>query len=96
MPYRIIYHPAVDQDDFPPIDARLRARIFRAIEQRLTSEPAHYGEPLREALKRYWKLRVGDYRIIYRVVEQEVWIYRIGHRKNIYNIPFRRFTWQPQ
>ena len=95
MPYRVFYHPAVDQEDFPLIDARLRTRILKAIEQRLASEPSDYGEPLRDPLKRYWKLRVGDYRIIYRFTGQEVWIYRIGHRKHVYTFSFQRLTWQP-
>ena len=96
MAYRVLYHPAVHHDDFPLIDAKLRSRILKAVEQRLTTEPAYYGEPLRDALKRYWKLRVGDYRIIYRIVGQEVWIYRIGHRKNVYSLPLVRLSWRPQ
>ncbi|MEW6096323.1 MAG: type II toxin-antitoxin system RelE/ParE family toxin, partial [bacterium] len=41
-------------------------RIRKAIEQRLATDPVKYGEPLRRSLQGYRKLRVGDYRVIYK------------------------------
>jgi len=46
--------------------------------------PHKYGEPLRKTLKGYWKLRVGDYRVVFKIVVTEVWIMGIIHRKNVY------------
>jgi mRNA interferase RelE/StbE len=31
----------------------------------LSISPHQYGDPLRKTLKRYWELRVGDYRVVY-------------------------------
>jgi len=45
----------------------MKARIKKAIEQRLLVAPYEYGMPLRKSLKRYWKLRVGDYRVVYKI-----------------------------
>jgi mRNA interferase RelE/StbE len=59
-------------------------RIQRAIENRLTVEPQKYGEPLRRTLKGYWKLRVGDYRVVFRIVKNEVWIFAVMHRRDVY------------
>ncbi len=87
MTYRILFHPDVSDRDLRLINAKLRDRIFRAIEQRLANDPAYYGEPLRHHLKGYWKLRVGDYRVIYRVVDEEIWIFKIGHRKTFTSVP---------
>ena len=95
MAYRVIYHPAVFQEDLPGIPHNLHIRIERAIQQRLTTEPTHYGESLRYRLKGYWKLRVGDYRVVYTIVGQEVWIYRIDHRKDVYVVSPQRFLWRP-
>ncbi len=95
MLHRLLYHPDVSAVDLPSVNLNLARRILRAIEHRLTAEPAYYGEPLRHRLKGYWKLRVGDYRIIYRIVGQEVWIYRIGHRREVYAISFSRLSWRP-
>lgn len=95
MAYRILYHPAVQHEDLRVINTNLHTRICRAIEQRLTTEPTYYGEPLRHRFKGYWRLRAGDYRIIYRVVGHEVWILKIGHRKDVYAAPPQRFIWRP-
>ena len=95
MPYRIVYHPEVLEKDLPRIPRNLRNRIHQAIQQRLGSEPSHYGEPLRHTLKGYWKLRVGDYRVIFQLHDRLVLVIEIGHRKDIYAAPIRRFLWRP-
>ena len=95
MPYRLVYHPAVLAKDVPSINRNLQVRIMQAVEQRLTTEPTYYGEPLRHQLKGYWKLRVGDYRIVYQVVGHEVWVLRIDHRKDVYALPPQRLSWRP-
>ena len=84
MTYRLVYHSAVPEEDLPEIPANMRARIARAIETRLTENPEQYGSPLRGTLKGYWKLRVGDYRVVYRVAEDEVRILAIRHHKKVY------------
>ena len=95
MPYRVVYHPAISTEDLPSINRDLHRRIKRAVEQRLVTDPARYGGPLRHHLKGYWKLRVGDYRVLYQIVGHEVWVYRIAHRKHVYALPTRRFSWRP-
>lgn len=84
MPFTLRYHPAVRDDDLPLIDRKSKDRIRKAIEERLQTAPHDYGEPLRKSLKGYWKLRVGDYRIVFKIVESEVWILGIRHRKSFY------------
>ncbi len=84
MTFTLRYHPAVRDEDLPLIDRRNRERIQRAIEERLKTAPHDYGEPLRKSLKGYWKLLVGDYRVVFRVIESEVWILAIRHRKSVY------------
>lgn len=90
MAYRLAYHPAVAEVDLPAIPADMRARIARAIDTRLTAAPERYGAPLRGTLKGYWKLRVGDYRVVYRVVQDEIRIYVIKHRREVYDEAARR------
>jgi mRNA interferase RelE/StbE len=85
MPYTLVYHPDVRSKDIPTINDNLQKRIARAIETRLTTDPERYGEPLRRTLQGYWKLRVGDYRVVFKVVKNEVWIYGIIHRRDVYD-----------
>ena len=49
------------------------------------------GKPLRGELKGYWSYRVGVYRIIYKIENDEIVVYvlRIQHRKEVYE-RFRR------
>lgn len=85
MPYTLKYHPDIKSVDLPRIDARMRERIRKAIESRLMTAPHEYGHPLRKSLKGYWKLRVGDYRVIFKIEEEIVYVLGIRHRKNIYD-----------
>jgi len=84
LPFELRYHPDVKSIDIPLLDAKLRTRIKNAIEKRLTTAPHLYGTPLRKTLHGYWKLRVGDYRVVFRIVDEEVWILGIIHRKKVY------------
>lgn len=84
MEFRIQYHPDVKSVDLPKIDTRTKSIIKRAIEQRLTTQPEIFGNPLRRTLKGYWKLRVGDYRIVFDISGETVRILAIIHRKDVY------------
>ena len=84
MPFELRYHPDVKSLDIPLLDVKLKTRIKNAIERRLTTAPHSYGEPLRKTLRGYWKLRVGDYRVVFKIVGEEVWILGIIHRKRVY------------
>ena len=85
MPFELRYHPDVKSNDIPLLDAKMRIRIKNAIETRLSTAPHQYGEPLRKTLHGYWKLRVGDYRVVFKIVDNEVWIFGIIHRKKVYD-----------
>lgn len=90
MPFELSYHPDVKSIDIPLLNARLHKRIRTAIEERLKTAPHQYGEPLRKTLKGYWKLRIGDYRVVYKIIKNEVWILGIIHRKKIYEMVKKR------
>lgn len=81
MPFELRYHTAVAEEDIPLI----HVRIAGAIESRLTRAPHQYGTPLRKTLRGYWKLRVGDYRVVYKIEGEEVWILGIQHRRMVYD-----------
>lgn len=85
MAYRLAYHPQVKTEDLCYIPQNIKDRIQKAIEIRLTIEPLTYGEPLRRGLYGYRKLRVGDWRVIYKVDKGLAVILKIGNRKNAYD-----------
>lgn len=49
-------------------------------------ENPRLGKPLTANLAGFWSLRVGDYRIIYEIKDEKLFVFviKIGHRKNIY------------
>jgi mRNA interferase RelE/StbE len=84
MRYSIEFAPRA-QRDFDKFDQELRVRIARELD-RLAENPFRPGT---KALKEYEgarRARVGDYRIIYRVINQRVLvlILHIGHRREVY------------
>jgi len=63
----------------------IRVRVKRAIEDKLASKPEVFGKPLRQSLIGFRSLRVGDYRVIYKIEsEDEVFVVLIAHRKDAY------------
>ena len=85
--YKIEYLDKVTKYDIPALPSNIRKRVKQAIEERLTVDPISFGKPLRYSLKGHKRLRVGDYRIVYRIESppKKVIIVAIKHRKNIYD-----------
>ncbi|PYP30416.1 MAG: type II toxin-antitoxin system RelE/ParE family toxin [Gemmatimonadetes bacterium] len=90
MTYVLRYHPKVVEDDLPVIPTNIRERLARSLKTRLTSAPERYGAPLRGSLRGYWKLRVGDYRAVFRIVGNEVRILAVLHRSRVYETAAKR------
>ena len=86
MSYEILYVGKVVKEDIPKTSGSYRERIKQAIETRLMTDPDLYGKPLRRSLKGYFKLRVGDYKIVFRIERQKVKIFAITHRRVVYEI----------
>jgi len=82
--YRIVLDDLVLERDLKPMDPCDRERILRAIRKKLTEAPGDFGSPLAGGLKGFWKLRVGAYRVIYRILEKEklVDVVLVGFRRN--------------
>lgn len=88
--FEIHYHELVLRDDIPKLPHLWRERVKHAIELKLTTQPEAYGKPLRKSLKGYRKLRVGDYRIIFRIDGSIIKILVIAHRSRVYKISDKR------
>jgi len=82
--FEIEYLDAVVEEDIPSLPKTMRERIKRAIETRLVADPIGLGKPLRYSFIGHRRIRVGDYRIIYRVTNNTVIIVIIKHRKDVY------------
>ena len=85
MKYRIEYLKSVVDNDISKLTKTVRRQIKAAIEEKLTSHPIEFGKPLRYSLKGARRLRVGDWRVIYKIESPDVVVVvKIGHRREIY------------
>ncbi|MGL9731964.1 MAG: type II toxin-antitoxin system RelE family toxin [Wolbachia sp.] len=82
MGYTIIFVGKVIKKDLPNLPKTIRLRIVKAINELLTVDRINLGEPLYYSLKVRRRLRVGNYRVVYRVNQSErtVIVTEIGHR----------------
>ena len=90
MSFEIRYHEAVVSEDIPKLSREWRDAIKTAIETKLTTHPEIFGKPLRHSLKGYRKLRVGDWRVVFRIEKQTVKIFIIQHRSIVYKMLEKR------
>lgn len=67
------------------LDRSAARKILEAIEHRLLVAPDSYGKPLRHPLAGLRRLRVGDYRVVYKVAGRQVIVLRVGHAHEAYS-----------
>ena len=84
MTYLIEYHELVVKEDIPRLGKKEKDRVRKSIESKLVSVPETFGKPLRRSLKGYRSLRVGDYRVVFKVVGKVVRVLAIKHRSRVY------------
>ncbi|OGW93864.1 MAG: hypothetical protein A3G36_00070 [Omnitrophica bacterium RIFCSPLOWO2_12_FULL_45_13] len=70
--WNVIVHKLVLTEDFEKIDPSSKRLILKSIHKKLTHDPENYGSSLSAEYKGYWKLRVGSYRVIYKIVKDKI------------------------
>ena len=67
------------------LDPQVRRRVRAALDE-LVNEPER-GKPLQLTLRGLRSWRTGDFRIVYRIVEEriEILVIAIGHRRQVYD-----------
>jgi mRNA interferase RelE/StbE len=82
--WAIKFHPLVLREDFKKIDPENQRQILRHIVKKLSINPEAYGKALSGELHGYWRLRIGDFRVIYRILKDkiEVLVVKIGIRRD--------------
>jgi mRNA interferase RelE/StbE len=75
--------------EFEKLDRATRTRILDFLTQRLANrdDPRQLGQAMRGSdFGEYWRYRVGDYRIVARLNDEElvIIVIRVGHRREVY------------
>jgi mRNA interferase RelE/StbE len=79
----VIEYKASVQKDLRRLDSQQALRVLAAIERALKTE-GRGGEALSVAFAGLFKLRVGDYRVIYARTDNGYLVLRIAHRREAY------------
>jgi mRNA interferase RelE/StbE len=70
------------------LDRPIQRRLIDWIEDRIDGckNPRHFGEPLRGEMAGLWRYRIGDFRIICEIQDQQLVVLAlaVGHRREIY------------
>jgi len=84
MTYRVTLAPAAKRQ-LRKFDPQARRRIQAAIDL-LAAEPRPPAATRLVGGAGEWRVRTGDYRIVYEIHDEEliVLVLRVGHRRNIY------------
>jgi len=82
LAFKIVYKSSVARD-LKKIDQSEARRILDEIEKELNKSPDSHPV-LKGAFAGLRCFRVGDYRVVYAIMDEEVVVLRIGHRKDIY------------
>ena len=66
----------------PNVQKRLIKKLDYYVKQR---DPVRFAAPLINSSLGQYRFRIGDYRVIFDLDQENLIILRIGHRRNIYN-----------
>ncbi len=83
--YQVVFLPNA-LDDLSKLDKSIAKRIINRIEWLSENIDNSSPIPLKSKLSGFYKLRIGDWRVIYEISKKAeiISIHKIGHRKDIY------------
>ena len=82
--WNVVIHKLVLSEDFKKVDYPSRRLILRSVYKKLSKDPESYGSPLSGEYKGYWKLRVAHYRVVYRIINDQIMVVviKVGIRRD--------------
>jgi len=87
MAYKVVYDKKALKQ-LSKLDPNQRKQILKWVDSNLvgTLNPWEHGKPLIGNLKDLWRYRVADYRLICRILDNEliIEVIEVGHRREIY------------
>jgi mRNA interferase RelE/StbE len=88
MAWKIEFERAAARE-LAKVDSQAAGRVLRFLRDRLAplDDPRSIGQALKgDRFGEFWRYRVGDYRVVARIVDSEalILVLRIGHRREIY------------
>ena len=82
MSYSLIYTQRAIKD-IRKLDADVRRRIGRTL-KKYEEDPIRFASKITDSRMGTYRFRVGDYRVVFDIEENDIVVLRVGHRKDIY------------
>ena len=82
MKYRLVYTYRAIRD-IDVLDTTVKQRIGKTL-LRYEHDHLKYSEPLKQSELGSYRFRIGDYRVVFDLEEDQIVILRVGHRREIY------------
>ncbi len=71
--------------DLEKLDRIVQKRILEKIEFYFSQKnPFSHAEKMKDSIYGQWRLRIGDYRVLFDVKDEYAFILKIGHRREVY------------
>lgn len=82
--WRVKIHQLVLAEDFKKIPKNDQKHILQVTHKKLSLDPQSYGKPLAGEFAGYFRLRIEDYRAVYRILNNEivVLVIKVGIRRD--------------
>ena len=82
--YRVIVKPSADKA-LRKLPLKAQSRLVAAM-RALAANPRPVGVVKMHGAGSQWRIRVGDYRLVYEIHDREITLYvlAIGHRREVY------------
>ena len=83
--FRLLFKRSAEKE-LRKIAPRDLQRLIRAV-QALAHDPRPPGARMLKGPERYWRVRQGDYRVVYEIDDAaaQVVIIKVGHRREVYD-----------
>jgi mRNA interferase RelE/StbE len=82
MSYDLVYTQRAIRD-IEKLDPKIKKRLGNVL-LRYREDPLRHAEKLTDSKLGTYRFRIGDYRVIFDIEDNEVVVLRVGHRKEIY------------
>ncbi len=82
MSFNLIYTQRAARD-IRKLETLIKDRIGKAI-LKMKEDPLQSAEKIHDIKLGSYRFRVGDYRVIFDIEDQDIIILKIGHRRDIY------------
>jgi len=82
LTYSLVYTHRASKDILR-LEQNAKQRIGKAL-KKYGQDPLRHASKLTDPALGTYRFRIGDYRVIFDIEENEIVILRVGHRKDIY------------